>query len=98
MSMMMPPGPGPAPAPPAEEPGPSQTSSGDGSNLDFLRMMIEAGSKYNEEEDDDINIAKVSKILAALQQILAEEQRTSESALGVTPAAKFLAKNSGGGS
>lgn len=81
------------PPPPAE--GSALSSPEDGSNLDFLRDAIESVRGYMEGEDDDMNIAKAAKMLAGLQEILANEQKLSESALGVSPQSKFLSKNSG---
>lgn len=97
MSMMMPPGigaPGMDQGPPPAE-GPPLSSPEDGSNLDYLRTAIEAVKSYAEQEDDDQNLALAMKLLSGLQQILANEAKLGETAMGISPQAKYLAKQSG---
>lgn len=93
MSMMFPEQGGP----PEAGPPPSLSSQPDGSNLDALREAIDRLQTYMHGEDDDQNIAKAAKLLAGLQDILAGEQKLTESALNVSPQAKFLARAQGGG-
>lgn len=63
--------------------------------LDLLRDAIQNLQDYLDQEDDDVNSAEGSKVLAGLYKILANEQKNSEQALGVTPAHKAMRRASG---
>lgn len=79
---------GPPQAPdeaPPDEQAPTDT-------VEILKQMIDLAMQYQDVEDDDVDKANVAKILAQLQGMLATEQKEKESALGVSPAVKYLSK------
>lgn len=72
--------PPPEAAPPAEEPAPGGLyggAGGDGSEP--LKAALDALKAYAEAEDDESHIQTVLKCVTALQAILAEEQKMSDS-------------------
>ena len=80
---------GPQSAPePQEAPGPTDP-------MELLRNAIESLQEYVSQEDDDINSEQASKVLAGLYKILAQEQKNSEQAMGLTPAHKAMRRSGG---
>lgn len=63
-----------------------------GDPVEFLREAIDNLQQYIDAEDDDVNIGQALKFQAGIQSILAAEQKALESATGVTPAAKVVAR------
>lgn len=63
-----------------------------GDTVSILKQMIELAIQYQQVEEDDVDKANVAKVLQQLQAMLATEQKEKESALGTTPALKFLGK------
>jgi ABC-type uncharacterized transport system YnjBCD substrate-binding protein len=68
---------------------------GGGSPADFLRDLIEHARAYQDVEQDPEDLAVVAKCIAALQQLMAKNQKEADTATGVGPAAKFLRKQQG---
>lgn len=89
--------PGAPTAPPTGPPAPSVTSKPDGSNADNIRQAIELLNQYMNEEEDDEDLALVSKIQADLQKLLANNSKLADQAMGLGPGAKFIRKQTGGG-
>lgn len=73
-----------------ESPQDAPEDSGPSDPLDLLRSAIESLQGYIDQEDDDVNSELASKTLAGLYKILAQEQKNSEQAMGVTPAHKAM--------
>lgn len=86
--------------PPAPEPSGgagSVTSKPVGDKTDNIRHAIELLDQYMTEEEDDEDLALVSKIQADLQKLLANNQKLNDQAMGAGPGAKFLRKSGNGG-
>lgn len=66
--------------------------AGIGDPLEFLRTAIDSLQEYIDAEDDDVNISQALKFQAGISSILAGEQKALETATGVTPAAKVVAR------
>lgn len=60
------------------------------STVEILRRMIEDAKRYIDVEQDPEDKATMSKILQTLLQYEADEQRERDSALGASPAVKYL--------
>ena len=75
----------------------SPTSKPRGDKTDAIREAIELLHVYMTEEEDDEDLALVSKIQADLQKLLANNQKLEDTAMGAGPGAKFLRKAGGGG-
>lgn len=80
-----------APAPEEEAP-PSITSSPSGDHLDSLRDAISSLQAYLEAEQDDEDLALATKLVAQVQQLLAKNQKETDTAMGFGPGEKFLRK------
>lgn len=72
-------------------PAPAQAPGGDPEVL--LQRAIDALKVAESAEPDHSDSATILKCLAALQGILATRQKNAESALGVTPAHKGMARS-----
>jgi len=79
----------------AQSPPAAPEQSGPSDPLEMLRNAIESLQEYVSQEDDDINSEAASKVLAGLYKILANEQKNSEAAMGVTPAHKAMRRSGG---
>lgn len=94
------PPPGMVPPPPGSELGAAaEGPPTDLSPVDALRNALEAMETYQGVEQDDIDLAKAAKIYAQIQDLLAENQRQQEAAMGTTAAHKGMARalrNAGG--
>jgi ABC-type uncharacterized transport system YnjBCD substrate-binding protein len=98
MSMMMPePGGFPPELMAAMGGGPPPGGGGGGSPADFLRDLIEHARAYQDVEQDPEDLAVVAKCIAALQQLMAKNQKEADAAVGAGPAAKYLRKQQGAG-
>lgn len=74
----------------------SITSKPTGDKTDSIRQAIELLNVYLVEEEDDEDLALVSKIQADLQKLLANNQKLTDQAMGAGPGARFLRKQGGG--
>lgn len=90
-------GPSGPPAPAPSGGAGSVTSPPSGDHTDNIRHAIELLDQYMTEENDDEDLALVSKIQADLQKLLANNQKLTDTAVGAGPGAKFLRKQNGGG-
>lgn len=77
---------------PAEAAPPSITSSPSGDHLDSLRDAISSLQAYLEAEQDDEDLALATKLVAQVQQLLAKNQKETDTAMGFGPGEKFLRK------
>lgn len=87
--------PGPSGPPPSGEGehGPGEgLGSGSDKQLKDIEMARDHVLSAMELEDDAIQKQAMAKIYAELQKLLAENQKERESALGVGPSQKFMAK------
>lgn len=92
-------GPAPEAAPaPAEEPGGGLYGSSGGDNVEGLRAALDALQIYAQEEDDDQHIQTVLKCVAALQAILAEEQKMQDGLMGGKMDPRAIRRATGGSS
>lgn len=92
MQMMMagqgpPPGMGGPPQgpPPGAEQGPQF-----GTSAELIAATIDLLRGYPEVEQDQEDLAVAAQVIAALQKLLAKQQREADTATGVGPAARFL--------
>jgi hypothetical protein len=79
-----------APPPRGALPGASVTSPHTGDDLDHVRTAIMALQLYAEGETDDQDLAVVHKCILALQQLLANQAKDSDAAMGTTPALRHV--------
>lgn len=78
-------GPGGPPQPPPQD----ETS--------YLKGLIDQMRQYQDYETaDDEDLATVAKCMAAIQGLIAKQQKQADMATGAGPAAKFLRKTGGG--
>jgi hypothetical protein len=76
---------------------PVVTSNPTGSPNDSLRSAVVALQDWLGENQDDQDAAKVTKCLAAVQQVLADHAKAKDAALGVTPALQHVRRQSRAG-
>lgn len=62
-----------------------------------MKLAMEAVLKAGQAEPDEEDKAALAKVFAALQQILAKDQKENDAALGTTPAHKALRSQAGVG-
>ncbi len=85
-------GPG-GPPPEAAPPEAAPEGAGGDDPTEILRQIVDLIQQYiASEASDDIETAKATKILTTAQELLAEEQKQSEAAMGTTPAHKGMAR------
>ena len=82
---------------PGAGPARSVTSKPTGDHTDTIRHAIELLNEYQMDEEDDEDLALVSKIQADLQKLLANNTKLQDQAMGAGPGAKFLRKQQGAG-
>lgn len=75
-------------------PGPEEEGSGPKDPVEALKILVEGIKAYMEIEPDEEDKNQAAQCLAKLQALLAKNQKETESALGVSPAAKYVAKQS----
>jgi len=63
-----------------------------GGAVEHLRIAIEHAQMALQAEPDDIDSQQLARVIQGLYQILASRQKESESAMGMTPAMKLLAR------
>jgi len=83
---------GGAGAEPTPDTGVSVTSSKRGDPSDDLRHAIMFVQEYMQAEQDDEDLADASKILSALQSLLAKQQKLADRATGAGPGARLVRK------
>lgn len=64
--------------------------------VSVLNRMIADAKTYLEVEQDEEDKATMTKVLSQLQSYLAKEQKEAHAALGISPAQKFVAKQTAG--
>ena len=79
----------PPEGPPEEE--------GGGSEVDILSAILDQTMQYLQVASDDIEKSKMMKAAAIVQDLLASNQKEMETAAGIGPAQKGMAKALGGG-
>jgi hypothetical protein len=80
---------GPEGAPPG---GPPEEAGGGGSEVDILSQALETLMEYLTVASDDIEKAKAMKAAGIVQELLASNQKEQETAAGIGPAQKGMAK------
>jgi hypothetical protein len=78
----------PPEGPPAEE--------GGGSEVDLLSAILDQTMEYMRVASDDIEKSKMMKAAAIVQDLLASNQKEAETAAGIGPAQRGMAKALGG--
>jgi hypothetical protein len=87
-----PPGPGGPPGSISVNPADHHEAQGSTDPVDSLKAALTAIHAFVENADDEPDKQTALQCYAKLQSILATEQKEKESALGVTPAHKMMAK------
>jgi hypothetical protein len=82
---------GPAGLPPEGPP-----EEGGGSEVDLLSSMLDTAMQYMQVASDDIEKSKMMRAAAIVQDLLASNQKEAETAAGIGPAQKGMAKALGG--
>lgn len=87
------PGPPGPPAPPegAGSPPPGQASDG-GDPSDLIREMLDILDEYKQTEEDEADLLLINKIGVQLQQLLANNQKELDDAMGGKISPKLLRK------
>ncbi len=86
-------GPPPGPDPSQGAPPPDPSAGGGDDPTGILRQIVDLIQQYiSSDASDDIETAKATKILTTAQELLAEEQKQGEAAMGTTPAHKGMAR------
>jgi hypothetical protein len=70
--------------------GPSVSSPPSGDASDTLRQIIDLWNVYMQEETDEQDLAKASKLQADTQQLLADQQKLTDQATGAGPGARLI--------
>lgn len=72
--------------------GPPQPEQPQGprSSVELIAAAIDLLRGYPEVEQDQEDLAVAAQVIAALQKLLAKQQREADTATGVGPAARFL--------
>ncbi len=74
-------------------PGPPEEGGGAVKDpVEALRILVDGLKAYLEIEPDDEDKNQAAQCLAKLQALLAKNQKQEETALGVSPAAKYVAR------
>ncbi len=79
--------------PPMQAPpgmGPPEPEQPPRSSADLIAAAIDLLRGYPEVEQDQEDLAVAAQVIAALQKLLAKQQREADTATGVGPAARFL--------
>lgn len=61
-----------------------------GTSAELIAATIDLLRGYPEVEQDQEDLAVAAQVIAALQKLLAKQQREADTATGVGPAARFL--------
>lgn len=75
--------------------GPQGQPTPSGGPLEALRAAIEAMDSYRMAEQDEEDLAAAAKVIAAIQQIIAKQQKEQDAATGVSPAVKMMRRQGG---
>ncbi len=67
-------------------------AGGDGDGEQDLHEALDALHAFLQDDQDHIDKAQIAKCISIVQTILANRQKGSESALGITPAHKSMAR------
>lgn len=76
---------------------PVVTSNPTGSANDSLRAAVVALQDWLAQNQDDQDAAKVTKLLAGVQQVLGDHAKQKDQALGITPALAHVRRQSRAG-
>lgn len=71
-------------------PGPPQATGPPGDTIEILRRMIDLAKQYIEVEQDPEDKHTMAKVLQTLLQYQADEQKERDTAVGASPAVKYL--------
>lgn len=82
--------PSPGMGSPGRDPGAESGGEMPSDPTEILRQAIEMVKEYLNTEKDDEDLAAASKVIAALQSILAKQQKETDAAVGITPQSKYM--------
>jgi hypothetical protein len=94
---MGPGGPPMGPEAPTGPPGGPGEDEGPGDPVSILREMVDLARTYLDVEQDDEDLAAMTKVLSQLQKYLADEQKQAQTAMGISPQQKAMGRMMGRG-